>query len=143
VIVLDAYAVIAFIRDEPAAAPVGSLLRSDSQLVAPNLAEIVDKLVRVFGRRVDDVHARLALLERAGVRMVPADAELGLLAGELRARHYHHQRMPVSLADCFAAAHALRSQLPLATSDRPLATVVRAEGGEVLGLPDTAGRLPD
>lgn len=41
-----------------------------------------------------------------------------------------------------AAAVALTSSRPLATSDVPLATIVRAEGGLVHPLPDVRGNAP-
>lgn len=140
--VLDAYAVLAFLRDEPAAGGVGDLLRNPTTLSAVNAAEVVDQLVRVFGRDPDEVHADLALLEYNGMAVATVSPEIGLLAGRVRAQHYHRERLPVSLADCMAAATALVLAAPLATSDPALATMLRAEGGSVHGLPDSAGRLP-
>jgi PIN domain nuclease of toxin-antitoxin system len=47
-IVLDAYAVIAFLRDEPAADEVASLMRSDAvAMTAVGLGEVVDHLTRL------------------------------------------------------------------------------------------------
>jgi predicted nucleic acid-binding protein len=63
-------------------------------------------------------------------------------AGRLRAKHYHRERMAVSLADCMAAATALSMGRALATSDPALATLVRAEGGDIHGLPGSKGQLP-
>ena len=96
-------------------------------LSAANAAEVLDQLVRVFGRDADDVHADLALLANAGMEITPVTADQGLLAGRLRARHYHRERCAVSLGDCLAAAAALTAKPPLATSDSALAAVVRAE----------------
>lgn len=140
--VLDAFAVLAFLRDEPAASAVEELLRGPTVLSAVNVTEVVDQLVRVYGRDPDDVHADLALLEHASIAVLPVTAALGLAAGHLRAQHYHRQAMAVSLADCIAAATALSLNLPLATADPALATVVRREGGAVSGLPDSQGRFP-
>lgn len=140
--VLDAFAVLAFLRGEPAAANVAHLLREATVLSAANAAEVVDQLVRVFGRDTDDVHADLVLLEYTGMRLAAVSGPVGLLAGQLRARHYHRERMAVSLADCIAAATALTAPAPLATSDPALAAMVRDEGGAVHALPDSSGRLP-
>ncbi|MGI8626397.1 MAG: PIN domain-containing protein [Geodermatophilaceae bacterium] len=140
--VLDAYAVLAFLRDEPAAAAVADLLHDPTVLSAVNATEVVDQLVRIFGRDPDDVHADLVLLEYTGMHLAAVPTEVGLLAGRLRARHYHAQRMAVSLADCIAAATALTVARPLATSDPALAAMVRAEAGAVHGLPDSMGRVP-
>jgi len=111
-------------------------------LPAANAAEVVDQLTRVYGSDPDDVHADLALLANAGMQLAPVSADLGLLAGRLRAKHYHRDRVAVSLADCMAAATALSSNRPLVTSDPALAGVVRAEGGTIHGLPDSRGINP-
>lgn len=140
--VLDAYALVAYLRGEAAANDVATLLRTSARLPAANAAEVVDQMVRVFGRDADDVHADLALLANAGMTIAPIDADLALLAGRLRARHYHRERMAVSLADCVAAATALSERRSLATADPALAELVRREGGKVHGLPDSTGRLP-
>lgn len=140
--VLDAYAVLAYLRDEAAAESVGDLLRAPTTLSAVNATEVIDQLVRVYGRDPDDVHADLVLLSHIGMQVAAVSAEIGTLAGRLRARHYHRERMPVSLADCVAAATALSTGRPLATADAPLASLIRAEEGKVHALPDTTGRLP-
>jgi ribonuclease VapC len=140
--VLDAYAVLAYLRDERAAEAVGGLLRGSTVLSAVNAAEVIDQLVRVFGRDPNDVHSDLVLLEHTGMQMTEVSAEVGLLAGRLRAQHYDRKRMAVSLADCIAAATAFTIARPLATADTALANLMRAETGTVHGLPDSSGRLP-
>jgi PIN domain nuclease of toxin-antitoxin system len=142
VTVLDAYAVVAYLRGEPCADDVEQLLRSPTLLSAANAAEVLDQLVRVFRRDADDVHADLALLANVGMQIAPVTADMGLLAGRLRATHYHRERSAVSLADCIAAATALMEDRPLATSDPALAYVVRAEGGKVHALADSSGLVP-
>jgi predicted nucleic acid-binding protein len=121
---------------------VVELLRSPTALSAANAAEVLDQLVRVFERDADDVHADLALLATVGMQIVPVTGDIGLLAGRLRAKHYHREHMAVSLADCVAAATALTSQLQLATSDPALASLVRSEGGEICALADSSGMKP-
>jgi PIN domain nuclease of toxin-antitoxin system len=142
VIVLDAFAIIAFLRGEPSAAEVGALLREPSQLTAVNAAEVCDQMSRVFGSDPDSVDADLALLNHAGMRLISVTSELATEAGRIRARRYHRQSAAVSLADCIAAAAALTAGSALATADPALAAVVRAEGGEVRALPDSKGRRP-
>jgi len=142
VTVLDAYAVIAYLRGEDSADEVAELLRGHAVLATVNAAEVVDQLVRVWGRDGDDVEGDLALLGEAGLRMHPLDAELGLAAGRLRARSYRRQDCAVSMADCTAAATALRLAEPLATSDPALASVLRGVGGKVWALPDSRGCRP-
>ena len=140
--VLDAYAVLAYFRAEAAADDVAELLRQPTILSAVNAAEVMDQLVRVYGRDGDDVHADLALLTNDQLAIEPVTADVGLHAGHLRARYYHRDRMPVSMADCVAAATSLSHRRALATSDPALADLVRTEDGLVHGLPDSNGRLP-
>jgi len=142
VTVLDAYAVIAYLRGEPSPEEVAGLLRGPTLLTSVNSAEICDQMVRVFGADPDEIEADLALLCHAGVIVLPVSYELGMEAGRIRARRYHRDRAAVSLADCVAASAALASQRPLATSDPALAAVLRAEGGKVYALPDSKGRRP-
>ncbi len=79
--VLDAYALVAYLRDEPAAEDVTKILRGPTVLSPVNAAEVVDQLVRVFGRDADDVHADLAILSQAGMDMAPLTADIGNEAG--------------------------------------------------------------
>ena len=141
--VLDAFAVVAYLRDEPCAGEVAALFNhGPTTITATNLAEVMDQLIRVTGSHRDDVLADLALLTYAGMAIVPVTADDGLAAGQLRARHYHRERCAVSLADCTAAAVALGRRVDLATADPALAAVVRAEGGTVHPLPDGRGVSP-
>jgi PIN domain nuclease of toxin-antitoxin system len=137
--VLDAYAVLAYLRGEPCADDVADLLRAPTILTAANAAEVLDQLVRIYHRDPDDVHADLALLASAGMQIQPVSADVGLLAGRLRAKHYHRERVAVSLADCIAAAAAMTEQRSLATSDPALSSVLRAEGGTIHALADSHG----
>ena len=140
--VLDAYAVIAYLRGEPSANEVAELLRGPVILTSVNAAEVRDQMVRVFGADEDGIEADLALLWHAGLTMQAVTQELGMQAGRIRARRYHRERSAVSLADCVAAAAALASDSALATADPALAEVLRTEGGKVHPLPDSKGRRP-
>jgi PIN domain nuclease of toxin-antitoxin system len=140
--VLDAYAIIAYLRAEPSAAEVAGLLRGRTQLTAVNAAEVCDQMVRVFGSDPDAIEADLAVLAYAGMALVPVSPEMAIEAGRIRARRYHREHAAISLADCIAAAAALATQQPLATADPALADVVRAEGGDIHPLPDSKGRRP-
>jgi predicted nucleic acid-binding protein len=139
--VLDAHAVVAYLRGEYVADEVADILRGETVLSAANAVEVIDQLVRVHGRDADDVHGDLALLTYAGMQIAPVTAEIGMSAGRIRARHYHRTATAVSLADCIAAATALDINEPLATSDPALAAVLRTEGGRVRALADSSGNL--
>lgn len=138
--ILDAYAVVGFLVEEPVAGEVEDLL-PEGTFSAANAAEVVDRLVRLHSLTADDVEAELAALAEGGLRIVEVGPAIGLSAGKLRARH-HRERRPVSLADCLAAATALARKEPLATADPSLAALVREEGGTVIALPDSAGHRP-
>jgi predicted nucleic acid-binding protein len=137
---------VALLIGEPAAAPVAAILRDPddpSVLSAVNLAEVVDVLVRLRARPFDEVAEKLDWLAAGGLEAVAADESVGRMAGRMRAEHYDRRLRPISLADCVALATARALDEPLATSDPVLIEVARSERCAVIGLPDSAGRLPD
>lgn len=138
-IVLDAYVVIAALRDEPAAAEVGAVLRGDVPAVLTPLgvAEVVDRLVRVAAVEPDDAVLDVAELGLADPD--PLEPDVALRAGLLRAQHYHRTRCAVSMADCVAAETARQHDAPVATSDPHLLNMCNAEGIAVVALPDSQG----
>jgi PIN domain nuclease of toxin-antitoxin system len=143
--VLDAYALVAAIANEPAGAEVDRLMRTPESrcCISPaNLAEVIDRLARVHGFELEEIRHRVDLFEPASLDVVPIDKAIGRRAGELRARHYHRERSAVSLGDCLALATAIALSEPLATPDPALASMARAEGVEVVALPDSQGRRP-
>jgi PIN domain nuclease of toxin-antitoxin system len=146
VTVLDAQAVIAHMRNEPAADDVEAILRAPQHIAfvsAITIAEIFDVLVRTGRARVEAAAAAVDLLLASGVEVVPVDQEVASLAGILRARHWRRETRPVSLADCTVLATAMIRQEPLATADGSLIGVARAEGHPVVVLPDSQGRRAD
>jgi PIN domain nuclease of toxin-antitoxin system len=125
--VLDAYAVIAYLRAEPAAGEVRSLLGSgDASLTAVGVAEVLDHLIRLAG--ADEEDAALDLAQLGLLEGVAVSTELGLAAGRLRARRYHRSRCAVSMADCIAAEAARQASTNLATSDPHLLDLCHLEG---------------
>jgi PIN domain nuclease of toxin-antitoxin system len=127
VTVLDAYAVLAYLKAEPAAAEVLPLLdNGDASLTAVGVAEVLDHLVRLTG--VDEDDAALDLAQLGLLEGIDFDFDLGAAAGRLRARRYHRIRCAVSTADCIAAEAARQASTSLATSDPPLLDLCRAEG---------------
>lgn len=138
--ILDAYAVIAFLRDEPAAAAVEELLAGDprASLTALGVGEVLDHLVRLGG--VDEEEAVLDLAQLGLMDPVPVGARAATAAGLLRARFYHRTRCAVSLADCVAAEAARLRGSAVATSDPDLLDVCVAEEIAVEVLPDSGGR---
>lgn len=136
--VLDAYAVLGFLKGEAAAPEVRALLDPEpSALTALGVAEVIDHLVRVAGVDEEDAVLDLAQLGLADGRTV--DASRGMAGGRLRARHYDRRHCQVSMADCVAAEAARAADEPLATADPHLLDVCHAEGIDVVVLPGSAG----
>lgn len=139
--VLDAYAVLALLKGEPAAEPVRRLLRDDPDAVLTPLgaAEVLDHLVRIEKATDEEAALDLAQLDLADPPAL--DATVATRAGLLRARHYHRTRRAVSLADCVVAEVARITQTAVATSDPHLLDLCHEEAIDVMVLPDGRGRM--
>ncbi len=125
-IVLDAYAVLAFLKGEPAAPEVRTLLQTQPAVLSVvGVAEVLDHLVRIVG--VDDEDAVLDLAQLGLFDPPTLDESTATAAGLLRARHYHRTRCAVSLADCIAAELTRHLDARLATSDPHLLDVCHRE----------------
>lgn len=139
-IVLDAYAVIAYLRGERAAPQVRLLLDSGgASLTAVGVAEVLDHLVRRAG--VDEEDAILDLAQIGLLDGIVVDSVIGVAAGRLRGRRYHRSRCDVSMADCIAACCANARNETLATSDPHLLDICRAEGIATVILPGSDGSV--
>jgi predicted nucleic acid-binding protein len=143
VILLDSYALIAFARDEPAAAEVEALLRDtvDTAITSVNLFEVVDYLVRRAGWPEEGVRVGLSLLIGETVQVVAVGSDIAWRGASVRAAHYVKGSCEVSLADCILLASAVPGDR-IATSDPALAFVARALGIELVPLSDSRGRKP-
>jgi PIN domain nuclease of toxin-antitoxin system len=138
VTVLDVYAVIAYLRAEPAAGEVRPLLDDgDATLTAVGVAEVLDHLVRLAG--ADEENAALDLAQLGLLEGIVVDSDLGLAAGRLRARRYHRSRCAVRMADCIAVEAARQAATSLATSDPHLLDLCDIEGISVIVLTASDG----
>ena len=137
--ILDAFAVIALLKGEPAADAVrGIIERGGCALTTLGVAEILDHLVRVVG--VSDEEAVL------DVAQLDLDTPVGLddvttTMALLRARHYNRKDRAVSLADCVVAQVARTTDTAVATSDPHLLDLCQEESIEVIALPDGRGTV--
>lgn len=139
---LDAAALIAFLRGEPARDEVEALLRASAAAIsAVNLAEVTDQLVRRGGLPFDEVQMVLAGLLDDALIVRACTRSHGLRAGLLRARHYHRRTAPLSLGDCVLLASAEDGDT-VVSSDRALLRIASAEGLDTLALLDSSGRRP-
>lgn len=132
--VLDANALVRLFRDQDGAGKIQDLIeQADKKQVllhisAVNLAEVL----YVSARYSTLDEARRAIQEVKGlVDFVAADAEQTLEAAEIRT-HYK-----LGLADCFAAALAIRSGATLVTADPEFAKLGRKL--KILALPRYSG----
>lgn len=134
-IFLDAYGLVAFLADEPAAGLVESLLSEQpGAVVGPNLVETVYVLHREHD--VPPARARV-LISRFPSEMltvVPFTEAHSWRAGELRVTWYHGRKRPLSLADCALIA-AAEPEDAIATADPHVLAVAEAEGIEAIKLP--------
>jgi PIN domain nuclease of toxin-antitoxin system len=137
--ILDAYALIAFLVDEPAAPQVEDLLRRQpAAITSINYAEVLDRLVRAHGVPEHAVAAAMAPLLDDGLDEIDVDFRLARSAARLRSGHYHRIRCPLSLADCVCLAAVAEGDV-LATADAPMLEVADAEGIETIRLPPAGG----
>ena len=140
-LVLDAQPVVTFLAGEPAADEIAELLRREPVMSVANAAEVVDVLVRLRGLAADEAQAVVLSFLDELAAPVPVSLEIALDAGAIRGAAYLRHQLDVSLADCIAIATAGPGG-SVATSDPALATIARAEGVEVIALPDSRGRRP-
>lgn len=114
-LVLDSWAVLAFVQDEPSAAEVERLFLGAQRgsgslcMTSVNLGEVWYSIAR---RRSDSVaESTVAEILRLGITVVAADWILARAAAELKAGH------PIAYADCYAAALALQLDTEVVTGD--------------------------
>jgi predicted nucleic acid-binding protein len=142
VTLLDAYALVAFVADEPAAEDVEILLRAGRcGITTVNFAEAVDVTRRIHGLSEADVRVVTEPLLDEVIAVIPPSQAHAWRSAALRVRHYDRRRSALSLADCLLLA-AAGSDDVIATSDPVVARVARTEGIGVTPLPDTAGARP-
>jgi PIN domain nuclease of toxin-antitoxin system len=133
VILLDAFALLAYLRDEPAAEQVQRMLwDGDTAMTSVQVAEVLDRLVRVDGHDPDDAEVTVSAL---GIEMLSMSSADGAAAGLFRAAHYSRSGRTLSLADSVAASTALSTGRRLATADPVLIQCVVAAGGQCVELP--------
>lgn len=142
-VVIDAGPVVSLLLDDAAAEDVARELGAVEPrcISVVNVAETLDVLRRVHRVSAGDAADAIDrfLLEVADP--VDVTRELAERAADIRARHYHRRDRDLSLADCFVVATA-RPLDVVATSDTAVARAARAEGLEVLALPNARGRRP-
>jgi predicted nucleic acid-binding protein len=114
-IVLDSWAVIAYLEDEPAAERVADIVADAHEEGIPLLMTVVNagEVWYIVAREASaaDADASIKQLHDLGVEFVDADWELSKQAA------YFKSKNKMSFADCFAAALARDRKAHLATGD--------------------------
>jgi predicted nucleic acid-binding protein len=111
--VLDAYALLAYLKKESGYVRVLELMESgDTDLIinSINLGEVFYIIARERGIRAADYFLTV-ILPSLPVTVLDNSLEDVIAAARLKAGH------ALSYADCFAAAAAIREQAPLVTGD--------------------------
>lgn len=113
--VLDSYALLALLRDEPGGESVSRILeRAGQRDQHVHMTEVGYAEVQYIIRRKDGAAAWAVIaneLRTAPIEFHPATRRLADLAAEFKARHQ------ISLADAFAAALAREKKVELVTGD--------------------------
>lgn len=115
-IVLDSWAMLAYLEDENAGKQVADILASAHEQGTPLLMTTVNagEVWYILAREVSETEAERAVadLKRLGIQFMGADWNLTRVAASFKAKH----RM--SYADCFAAALAKEHKADLVTGDK-------------------------
>jgi PIN domain nuclease of toxin-antitoxin system len=142
VIALDAYALVAFLADEPARPEVADILRGSCVMSTVNVAESLDVLERVHGIGEDELRGLVDPLLADRLKVEEPGAEDAWVVASLRGRYYERSTRELSLADCFLLAAASKFDASVATADPAVAATARAESIELIALPDSSGNRP-
>lgn len=119
--VLDTFALLAYLRDEPAAARIERVLveagKEKCRLFTSviNLGEILYIVERRGG--VAKAQDTLALIRQLPIEILPADEQSVFTAAHIKAN------CPISYADAFAVAAAIASNATILTGDPEFETV--------------------
>jgi ribonuclease VapC len=118
---LDSFAVLAWVQDEAGAGRVEALLTQARRQKIPllmsviNLGEVYYRIARQHGHPV--ALELMRQMETLPVRFYPCDHDLAIAAARIKTDH------PMSYADAFAVATALREDATVVTGDPEFAKV--------------------
>ena len=119
--VLDTFALLEYLQDEPAAARIQKVLEDALKEKCRVFASIINlgEVLYITERRGGAVkaHDTLALIRQLPIEILPADEQFAFSAAHIKANY------AVSYADAFAVAAALSQTATLLTSDREFKSV--------------------
>lgn len=114
--VLDSWAVLAYLEDEPSGEAVANLLVEAQENGQPVYLSVVNagEVWYILAREVSETEADKAIeaLQHLGIQFVDAVWALARTAGTFKAKG------KISYADCFAAALAVDRKADLVTGDK-------------------------
>jgi ribonuclease VapC len=132
--VLDSFALLAYLQDEPVAARIEKLLENAGKekcrlfLSTINLGELLYITERRGG--VAKAQDALALIRQLPIEVMPADEQTVFAAAHLKANH------PLSYADCFVVAVAMQEDATILTGDPEFQSVEKLVKVEWLQTPE-------
>jgi ribonuclease VapC len=133
-VVLDAFALLAWLQDEPGAEEVEAYMaeasagRTQVLVSSINLGEVCYLLARRRGNTVAEALWQEVRRGSVPLRAVPATWSRVRAAARLKAQ------FPISYADAFAAALALERSSPLVTADPEFGPLHEVAGLQVIWL---------
>jgi ribonuclease VapC len=115
-IVLDSWAVIAYLEDEPSAEKIADIIADAHENNTPLLMSVVNlgEIWYIVARETSEADADRCEreLRQLGIEVMDADWSLTQQAARFKSKH------KMSFADCFAAALAKQKKAHLVTGDR-------------------------
>lgn len=132
--VLDSFALLAYLQDEPVAPRIEKLLENARKEKSRLLLSIINlgELLYITERRGGIARAQdtLALIRQLPIEIMPADEQTVFAAAHIKANH------AISYADAFVVATAIQADAAILTGDpefQTVETLVQVEWLEVAG----------
>ena len=130
--VLDSFALLAYLQDEPVAARIEKLLDNAEKDKCRLFLSIINlgELLYITERRggVAKAQDALALIRQLPIQVVPADEQVVFAAAHIKANH------TLSYADAFVVAVAMQENASILTADPEFQSVERLVTVEWLEL---------
>ncbi|MFN8521315.1 MAG: PIN domain-containing protein [Chloroflexota bacterium] len=136
-ILLDAYGLVALLAGRAAGMHVRALLREGAGVATANLVEAYEVSERRYGVPIERSAEILEPLFDQALRAIPLDRAVARRAAEMRARHYHRSKRPISLADAILLASATAGDT-IVTADPDVLAIAALEGIPTIELPGEA-----
>ena len=132
--VLDSFALLAYLQDEPAATRIEKLLENAKKEKCQLLLSLINlgEILYITERRggVAKTHDTLALIRQLPIMIPSVDEQTVLAAAHIKANH------TLSYADAFVVATAMQENAAVLTSDPEFQTVETLVKVEWLGDPE-------